>query len=310
MKSIAFICMYILVALSAIVCIAALIMFKLCMGRARSREVVALKDDIYNQYSGQMRSGAEWFLAQSPQEIVIKSYDGLDLFARMLPNRNARGTFILMHGYHGSGLRDFGCALHFFHEQNYNILLPDQRAHGKSEGKYITFGVKERYDCLAWIKFINKKFGQNLPIYLDGLSMGCTTVLMATGLNLPSNVHAIVADCGFTSPLDIIRSVMKNGMHIPSFPLLYTTKFLAKHMAGYQLDEYSTIDALQKNKIPVFFAHGGQDSFVPLSMTLENYSACAGKKHLLIVDNAGHGLSFLKDECRYKRELLDFLADK
>ena len=105
-----------------------------------------------------------------------------------------------MHGYRAGGLTDFAGLYRFYHEQGYDLLVPFQRSHGPSEGKYICFGVKERYDCRDWAEYAVCRAGKDCNLYLSGISMGCATVLMAAGLPLPSNVRAMIGDCAFTSP--------------------------------------------------------------------------------------------------------------
>ena len=68
----------------------------------------------------------------------------------------------------------------------------------------------------------------------------------------------------------------------------------------------STIEALKHCKIPVFFAHGTDDHFVPVEMTYENYRACRSPKELLIVPGAGHCMSYPTEPRRYEQALLEF----
>ena len=151
--------------------------------------------------------GAEWFRLQKPETLHVVSYDGKLLSARFLPCDNARGTILLFHGYRSSALLDFGLEVEFLHKQGYNLLLCDQRAHGASQGRFLTFGVRERYDVLSWVTYLAQRLGQEHPMYLSGMSMGATTVLMASCFEFPANVCGIVADCGFTSPWDVMKSV-------------------------------------------------------------------------------------------------------
>ena len=144
--------------------------------------------------------GAEWFRLQKPETLHVVSYDGKLLSARFLPCDNARGTILLFHGYRSSALLDFGLEVEFLHKQGYNLLLCDQRAHGASQGRFLTFGVRERCDVLSWVTYLAQRLGPEHPMYLSGMSMGATTVLMASCFEFPANVRGIVADCGFTSP--------------------------------------------------------------------------------------------------------------
>jgi fermentation-respiration switch protein FrsA (DUF1100 family) len=173
----------------------------------------------------------------------------------------------------------------------------------------MTFGLKERYDCLDWVNWALEQSKGALPIYLCGISMGASTVLMASGLPIPDAVHGIIADCGFTSPHAIWRHVVKNNLH-----LTYRAREKAIN-AFYQknfqtrIGELSTVQALEKNKIPVLFVHGAADRFVPIEMTYQNYVACHAPKRLLVVPEARHGMSYFIDKEAYERVTNDFFRD-
>lgn len=117
------------------------------------------------------------------------------------------------------------------------MLLVDARAHGQSEGKFIGFGCKDRYDALKWIDWMIKKAGNGIRIVLMGNSMGGATVLMASGLNLPEQVKGIVSDCAFTSPKAVFTHVLHSMYHLPAFPMIQIADFVNRKMAGYGLDE-------------------------------------------------------------------------
>ena len=111
--------------------------------------------------------------------------------------------------------------------------------------------------------------------------MGAATVLMATELGLVKNVKAIVADCGYSSPEDIIEQVLKRDVHIPfAKPMMrISNAIFCKPFGHFDIYAASAVGAMKKNStIPVLFIHGKADSFVPCEMTVENFNACAAKK--------------------------------
>ena len=243
------------------------------------------------------------------EEITITSRDGLKLYGQFYRAEKDEGRYLLcMHGYHSSPA-DFMCAVGFFLKQGYHVLLVHQRAHGNSEGKWITFGVKERYDCLDWCQYLIDTHGEQIRIVLDGLSMGATTVLMASALDLPKNVVGVMADCGFTSPWDIVCHVAKTSMHLPKFPLLYLMRPFVRLTAGFDLRETSTVEAVKKTSLPLLFIHGLADDFVPHEMSLRAYNAASGDKRLVSVEGAGHGLSYLVDEPTCQEACRTFLQN-
>lgn len=245
------------------------------------------------------------FFREHSGELLIIEANGEELCAKRYAQKNPKGRIVMMHGYRSIAETDFGCAMDFYYSRGYELILVDQRAHGKSSGLWIGFGILERFDCLSWIRFLNQEYGA-LPTFLSGISMGCTTVLMATGLELPSNVKGIIADCGFTSPKEIISHVIKKKLHLPGF-LIPPLSLFSRLIAGYSFGDYSAIDAMKTNQIPVLFIHGKEDHFVPPEMTLANYEACAAEKELVLVDGAGHGTSYLQDREGVEKAITAFL---
>lgn len=255
-------------------------------------------------YREQMRQAETWLRAQPMEEVSILSHDGLKLVGHFM-DKGTKRTLILLHGYRATAYRDFSCVAEYYQSLGFNLLLIDQRAHGLSEGKYITFGVKERFDCVRWAEYVDQRIGGD--IFLDGLSMGATTVLMASGEKLPESVRGIIADCGFTSPEEIMTKIMTVDMKIPKQPLFALVSWMIKKRAGFSIDEYSTVEAMKRNTLPILFLHGRADKFVPCEMTLKAYEACRSEKELLIVENAGHGISYLVEPQRCKAALEAFL---
>lgn len=255
-----------------------------------------------------MMQERDWMKKNQAERQEIISDDGLKLRAIYIPHKNAKGTIICMHGYRSEADIEFVPEVRFLWELGYNLLLPYQRSQGESQGKYITYGVKERYDCRRWVEYANVSLGAETGnLFLCGISMGCATVLMTTALHLPPNVRGIIADCGFTSPWNIIRHVAKRDFHLPAFPMLYILDALCRVIAGFGLRSVSTVDAMKQNKIPVLFIHGEEDDYVPVSMTYENYRACAAPKELYIVKGAGHALAFTVNMEEGKKRIGKFI---
>ncbi len=296
---------------AVLITIVAVLLMYICVSYILFRIAVVRRpeksDELFSDgdlFSQQICAGLEWIKARNCEKVEILSYDNLKLSARILTADNARGTIILMHGYRSPLYRDFACVYEYFHSLGFNLLIASQRAHGESEGKYICYGVKERYDCKKWIEYACSRFGGNSDIFLDGLSMGCSTVLMASNLDLPENVRGILADCGFTSVRDEFAYLVRNRAHLPPEPFLWGVNIFTRLIAGFNLDECSAAGCVAESKIPVLFVHGSADDFVPIEFTRTNYEACAGEKKLVIVDGAGHGVSYLVDTpgCQHEIE--------
>lgn len=276
------------------------------------RKVSSDKDSLYADINSFMHrkviiNNKVWLSEQDIESVNIKSFDGLTLHGTYLKSKGeSKKSVICFHGYTGNAVDDFASLAVFYHKNNFNVLMVDMRAHGKSEGKYIGFGVLDRFDAINWIKYIIKRTGENSKILLHGISMGAATVLMSGGFGFPLNVKGIVADCGFTSVYEIFSHILKRDYHIPKFPLMLITETMTRKRAGYGFGDINTVDVLKNIKIPALFIHGELDDFVPMWMTEKNYKACAGEKKFLLIRGADHAESYYIDTEEYKSALRDF----
>ena len=261
-------------------------------------------------------------LAIPYEEVHITSRDGLPLYAKLYRPSSYRndahsgkeygapasvrppeGTVrvaLLMHGWRGIAERDFAGGVQAHLERGDTVLLVDERAHGKSGGHTITFGVKERFDCLDWIDYILRTFGKDTPIILHGVSMGASVVMMAAGLDLPENVRGIIMDSGYTTPKEIICKVVEDKKVNPriAWPFIKLGAFLFGHFdpeaAG--ADAYAS---MKKNHLPALFIHGTGDDFVPFEMGEANCRASKGPKFFTKVEGAPHVMAYMYDKELY-----------
>ncbi len=240
------------------------------------------------------------------ETVEITGQDGKKLIGHWHHNENDKRIIIAMHGWRSSWTNDFAGIFDFWHDNGCSVLYAEQRAQNGSDGDYMGFGMLERYDCLDWINWANEQNKDNLPIYLAGISMGDSTVLMTSGFKLPENVHGIMADCGFTSAKAIWKHVAQNNMHLSYNIHSRMIEDLCKKKINISTEDYTTLDALKENKIPVLFVHGTDDDFVPIDMTYENYKACIAPKKLLVVPGANHAMSYIVDKDGYEKTVKEF----
>ena len=267
------------------------------------------KDIVYASSSGDEVYDDEKWLAEKSNytDEYIISKDNLKLHAYVVKqSENTNKWAIVVHGYGGEGKLMSSKAMYFY-DMGYNVLTPDLRGHGKSEGDYIGMGWDDRFDIISWINHIIKS-DPNAEIVLHGTSMGAATVLMTSGENLPSNVKAIVSDCAYTSAWDIFNYELKTYLNIGSFPIMNFSNLVTRVKAGYSLKGASAIKQVKKTKIPILYIHGDSDKFVPPSMMDELYNATNSPKEKLIVEGAKHSNSDLINPNIYWTTIYDFLG--
>lgn len=249
----------------------------------------------------------KWINVQEHKDVYVQSDDNLKLHGTLIECGSNKNCVICFHGYTSKGTSDYGAMSKFYNSKNFNILMVDERAHGESEGKYIGFGVLDRHDALKWIDFAINKFGSDVNIFLHGISMGAATVMMTSGLELPKNVKAIIADCGFTSAYDVFSHILKRDYHIPKFPIMNITEMLTKRFAGYGYNDVNTLNEVAKTNVPILFIHGKKDDFVPVWMSEKNYKACGSPKELLIFEDADHAESYFAYTDDYEKALSKYI---
>lgn len=239
------------------------------------------------------------------EDIYINSHDGLKLHGKYYHVKDNAPICICFHGYRSSATKDFSAGIKMCFENNHNVLLVDHRAHGKSQGQVITFGIKERYDCLDWINYIDTRF-PNSKIFLFGISMGASTIIMSTSLITSQNVVGLIADCPYSSPKQIIKKIAKD-MKLPCnilYPFVYLS---AKLFGGFNINESNCINEIKNSKIPTLIIHGEADSFTPCEMSKEMKKYASENVNLILFPKADHGLSYITDENRYKQAVKDFI---
>jgi hypothetical protein len=299
----------ILLALLLLLILASLSLFQVIIVR-RSKAFRSTSPDLpMDHYSEQTELHAAWFEKQHFEELEMMSHDGLLLrgyyLAAAVPTPK---TAILAHGYTGSAEKDMLGFANMYHEVfGYNVLMPDNRAHGESEGSYIGFGWLDRFDYLKWIHFMLNRVGPHAQIVLHGLSMGGATVLMASGEKLPEQVKCVISDCAYTSVQDILSYQAKRLSKLPAFPLIHLAGCVCKVRAGYTFGEASALAQVKKTHKPILFIHGGEDTFVPTTMLDPLYEASNGPKEKCIIPNAGHGLAYATDVAVYRQKVSAFL---
>ena len=279
--------------------------YNLALNPFTSKDMIFGDDD--DDTSLEVEADVNWLIKDSNYiDTYITSSDNLKLHAYEVKNENKTDKWaILVHGYTSEGKLLSSKAKHLYN-MGYNVLVPDLRSHGSSEGDYIGMGWDDRLDIIDWINYIVKNNPKS-EIALHGTSMGSATVLMVSGEKLPSNVKAIVADCGYTSVYDEFSYQLKQLFNLPAFPIMNFSDVVTHIRAGYCLNDASAINQVKKSTTPILYIHGDKDDFVPYYMMDELYNATNSEKEKLTIEGGEHANSDLVNPKLYWSTVNSFL---
>ena len=275
---------------------------------SKNREKVpSIEGTVYATYRDEITRLFDQIQKRHCEYVTIYSEDGLKLFGRYYHVRDGAPLDLCFHGYRSRAFVDFAGGSEMSIEMGHNLLLVDQRAHGRSEGKTISFGIRERWDVFSWIDYALERFGSETNIFLYGVSMGAATVLMASGLELPANVKGIVADCPYSVPLDIILHVGKTNP-LPQWLIRPFAILGAKIYGGFDIRETDAIRSVKNTKVPILIIHGESDGFVPAVMSKQAQLANPEMITRETFPGADHALSYLSDTPRYQQIIRKHIA--
>lgn len=276
--------------------------------KTKMKRTMRLAGMDWSKYEDFIAGRKENLLAQPKEDVYVVSEDGLTLHANYFPQGEEKKIVVCFHGYSSESMKEYLAISDYYLKKGYSLLLVDERAHGESDGEYIGFGCLDRQDALCWLDWLIGNCGEDVEILMHGTSMGGSTVLMASGLELPPQVKGIISDCGFTSAGDILAHVMRTIYHLPAYPVIPITNVINKFRAGYGINECNAACEVRKATVPILMIHGDADTFVPLSMCEKIYENIASPKQKLIVEGAGHIESYYKDTAAYEQALDRFIA--
>lgn len=238
------------------------------------------------------------------EDWTLESFDGLTLHAkRFTPAETSNRWAILIHGYGRDGTFAYDYAEEYL-KRGWNVLIPDLRAAGTSDGQFITMGALESRDIADW----TTKLPADAQIIIHGVSMGATTTILAAARQ-PNNLVAIVEDCGFTSAYEMFTAQIDKLFGLPEYPVMPLANIVCKFKTGVKISDAAPIDVIDKINVPVLFIHGDADKLIPLEMMERLYNACAAPKEKFIVAGAGHADAKPTNPTAYFDKVFAFLND-
>lgn len=285
--------------------------YHVAFARSRRRQSPARcvpERESFAPYREEMLENIGKTLAHPYEWMKIRGGDGTELVGKFYRGRPGAPLILFFHGYRSTAERDGSGGFQLCRERGWHALFADQRAHGESGGRTITFGVREREDCLAWAEEMTRRMGPETPIFLWGISMGAAAVLMASELELPETVRGIVADCGYDTPEEILKETLRRHRW-PVEPLYHMAALGARIFGGFSLREASALEAVGRARVPILLIHGEADRTVPCRMAHALRDACASPVTLVTVPGADHGISWYVDMPAYQEALERFLEE-
>lgn len=250
-----------------------------------------------SEISQKQISENEKWLKENGKTVTVTSSDGLKLSAYMLTYNGVTNSYaVLCHPYNKDGISMVEYAKHYY-GLGMNVLLPDSRGHGKSEGKYYGMGFTEKEDVKAWVSYITKNY-PGARILLHGVGMGGSAVAMASS-DLPDNVRFIIDDGGFSDLETEVKYLIKDKFSLPYFPAGTIVNMLYKAHTGTNMKDVSAVNELKSCEIPVLFIHAENDEVVPVTQGNKAFDACNGSSYQYIVNGASYSETLSKDSKTY-----------
>lgn len=285
--------------------------FAKVLARPKRKKEKVETEEIYIKRLEQREKDKNTLFSRQYEDVEIKTPDDIALRSYFFPSGGDTKRFVLFsHGYNCNGPDEFSHIVPFYLDDlKYNVLLPDHRAHGRSEGKYIGFSVLDSKDILLWVDYLTKHFGDDIEIIMHGASMGAATILLANeSENIQPQVKLIVEDCGFSNAKEELICGMQDMFGFRCMPIVNAVNIFCRLFAKYDLNDSDPIGNINKSKKPILFIHGAADNFVPTRMAREMYDACTAVPcDILIVEGAIHVFSFHVAPEAYKAKISEFI---
>lgn len=237
--------------------------------------------------------------------IYVTDQNRLHAFYVEAPQPTSK-TAVIIHGYTDNAIRMMMIGYMYNRSLGYNILLPDLRYSGESEGSYLQMGWLDRKDVIQWMNVTNQIYGDSTQMVVHGISMGGATTMMISGEPQPDYVKCFVEDCGYTSVWDQFSKELDEQFGLPEIPLMYTSSWLCNWKYGWSFEEASALKQVEKCHLPMLFIHGEKDDYVPTWMVYQLYEAKPQPKELWIVPNADHATSYKRNKEVYTEKVKQF----
>ena len=250
----------------------------------------------------------EWLKEVTREKLNMEADDEKILVARKIViDENSKRWVVLLHGFGGSMEDMYDVAMHYAKE-GYNVLLPDLRANGESEGSMIGMGWLDRLDVINWIDVLLKDY-PDAEIVIHGVDMGADTALMLAGEPVKSSIKAIVAEGAYDNAWNVVKEEYKvRHEDWPTFPILNMINPVLKVWGGYSLKEADAVKQVKQTDIPILYIQGDGDTYATADMTKALDQATASTHEVFTITNAIHGNCRYADSDAYYNKTFEFVG--
>ena len=291
-------------------CVVVAIAVKECVLRPKNSTIDynSLSERYKERYKIRQKNN-QYLYDHNPEDLSLVDKQGNELKAWFVPKEDSKTFVICVHGYKCNGPDECSHLFPFYHNTlGFNYLLPDHVSHGRSEGKYISFGARESENLMLWINYLIERYGTDIEIVLHGISMGAATVMLVNESNPPEQVKAVIEDCGYTNAYEIIRHTIKRQLGFDAPHITSAIFFVTKNFFGYDMTQADCIGRMGDAKNPILFIHGTKDQVVPFEMAERLYESCKSvEKDKFFVENAIHAYSYYDAKEEYDAKVTEFL---
>jgi len=246
------------------------------------------------------------------EAVSFRAADGVEIKGWWVPAPEAKGSVVLVHGVNRSRI-EMVKKTPFLHQHGWNSLLLDLRGHGESGAAATTFGVREKEDVRAAVRFSRSR--ADVPVVLWGVSLGGATVVL-TAADDP-NVAGVVCDSSYRSlrdtvhhHLDLLRSYWWWLGIVPTWPAADEVVFWMGQRGGFDPDAVDIRAAAARlvGRPALFVANSG-DRRMPSEIAFELKAAAGDDARVLVIPSESHGGAYRDGRPQYESAVAQVLEE-
>ena len=235
---------------------------------------------------------------------VIRSHDNLRLEAIWYPAEGGSDkTVICVHGYTSHAEREWAFPGLFYHSLGYNVLIPYQRAHGLSQGQYISLGALEHLDMMRWVTHVNELIPKG-SILIHGLSMGGGIVLDLATKEMP-NVKCLISDAPSLEIDGMFQWICSDVYKDKSGKLFPETMKRFRKEFGVDAADFNRRSNIANGRYPLLLSAGSMENLDGELALLQERNPKETK--VLILPGCNHGNGMYKQTELYQTTIKEFI---